>query len=50
MVVRAAGKIYDMWMPLWICLQEKAHEAREIQQGRELSARAAFFFLWMVGV
>jgi hypothetical protein len=31
-------------------LQEKAHVAGEIQQGRELSARAAFFFLWVVVV
>ena len=29
---------------IWICLQEKAHVvAGEIQQRRELSARAAFF-------
>ena len=35
-----------MWMPLWICLQEKAHVAGEIYQRRELSAaRAAFFFV-----
>jgi hypothetical protein len=32
-----------MWMPLWICLQEKAHVPGEIYQRRELSARAAFF-------
>jgi hypothetical protein len=33
-------------MPLWICLQEKAHVhvAGEIYQRRELSARAALFF------
>ena len=31
---------------LWICLQEKAHVAGEIQQRRELSARAAFFCGW----
>jgi hypothetical protein len=36
-------------MPLWICLQEKAHVPGEIYQRRELSARAAFF-LWMLGV
>ena len=22
--------VVDMWMPLWICLQEEAHEAGEI--------------------
>ena len=32
-------------MPLWICLQEKAHVPGEIYQRRELSARAAFFFV-----
>ena len=33
-------------MPLWICLQEKAHVAGEIYQRREVSARAAFFCGW----
>jgi hypothetical protein len=35
-----------MWMPFWICLQEKAHAPGEIYQRRELSARAAFFCGW----
>ena len=38
----------DIWMPLWICLQERAHVPGEIYQRRELSARR--LFLWMVGV
>ena len=36
----------DMWMPLWICSQEKAHVPGEIYQRRELSARAALFCGW----
>ena len=36
----------DMWMPLWICSQEKAHVSGEIYQRRELSARAALFCGW----
>ena len=54
--VSAAASRRHVWMPLWICLQEKAHVPGEIDQRRELSARAAFFlwrlvnyFLWMAG-
>ena len=36
----------DMWMPLWICSQEKARVSGEIYQRRELSARAALFCGW----
>ena len=38
----------DMWMPFWICLQEKAHAWRDLSEKRALSARR--LFLWMVGV
>ena len=34
----------DMWMPLWICLQEKAHVAGKIlAEKRAISARRLFF-------
>ena len=36
----------DMWMPFWICLQEKSPDSwRDLAEKRALSARRPFFFV-----
>ena len=35
-----------MWMPLWICLQEKAHVAGEVYQRRRKMECERGVFLW----
>ena len=48
-IARSAKKKQpDMWMPFWVCLQEKAHAWRDLSEKRALSARR--LFSWMAGV
>ena len=43
-IARSAKKKQpDMWMPFWICLQEKAHAWRDLSEKRALSTRRLFF-------